>query len=99
MLRCVSRSPSPPSRPPRPPAQPKSVTRFEATAQLVVVEVTAKDTRGNPIKGLKPGDFTIPEDGKKQDIKVFQYQELEEPVMPEPQLQPRPAVTQAPPAP
>src|SRR5438270_2521960 len=70
-------------------AQPP-VTRFEASAQLVVVDVTAKDKSGAPIKGLKASDFTITEDGKKQDIKVFEYQELEETAMPEPKLQSRP---------
>src|ERR1700736_213202 len=77
------------------PAAPKAVTRFEATSQLVVVDVTAKDKSGAPIKGLKASDFAITEDGKKQDIKVFEYQELEETAMPEPKLQPRPAVPAA----
>jgi len=72
------------------PAAPKGVAKFESTSQLVVVDVTAKDKSGAPVKGLKPGDFTITEDGKKQDIRVFEYQELEETVMPEPKLQPRP---------
>ncbi|HXB70900.1 MAG TPA: VWA domain-containing protein [Candidatus Acidoferrales bacterium] len=72
-------------------AVPKGVAKFEATSQLVVVDVFAKDKSGAPLKGLKAGDFTITEDGKKQDIKVFAYQELEETVMPEPKLQPRPA--------
>src|SRR5215471_6190791 len=70
------------------PAAPKGVAKFESTSQLVVVDVTAKDKSGAPVKGLKPGDFTITEDGKKQDIRVFEYQELEETVMPEPKLQP-----------
>ena len=45
-----------------------------------MVDVSVKDKGGNPIKGLKPADFTITEDGKKQDIKIFTYQELEETV-------------------
>src|SRR5450432_297756 len=74
------------------PATAKGVARFESSSQLVVVDVTAKDKSGAPIKGLKASDFTISEDGKKQDIKVFDYQELEQTAMPEPKLQPRPAV-------
>ena len=50
----------------------------------MVVDVTVKDKSGNPIKGLKPADFNITEDGKKQDIKIFTFQELEETVNPEP---------------
>src|ERR1035438_695516 len=61
-----------------PPAAPKGVVKFGATTQLVVVDVTVKDKSGNPIRGLKPADFNITEDGKKQDIKIFTYQELEE---------------------
>jgi VWFA-related protein len=66
------------------PAAPKGVTRFGTSIQLVVVDITVKDKSGQPMKGLKPSDFTITEDGKKQDIRVFQFQELEETAMPEP---------------
>ena len=65
-------------------ATPKGVIKFGATTQLVVVDVSAKGKDGEPIKGLKASDFTVTEDGKKQDLKVFQYQELEETVAPEP---------------
>src|SRR6185295_15203150 len=61
----------------------KGVAKFGTTTQLVVVDVTVKDKSGNPIKGLKPSDFNITEDGKKQDIKIFTFQELEETVNPE----------------
>src|SRR5664280_2820492 len=67
-----------------PPTAPKGVVKFGATTQLVVVDVTVKDKSGNPIRGLKPADFNITEDGKKQDIKIFTYQELEETLAPEP---------------
>jgi hypothetical protein len=59
-------------------------TKFGTTTQLVVVDVTVKGKDGQPLKGLKPSDFTITEDGKKQDIKVFTFQELEEMAAPEP---------------
>ena len=45
----------------------KGLAKFGATTQLVVVDVTVKDKSGNPIKGLKPSDFNITEDGKKQE--------------------------------
>src|ERR1039457_2293022 len=84
-----------------PPAAPKGVVKFGATTQLVVVDVTVKDKSGNPIRGLKPADFNITEDGKKQDIKIFTYQELEETVAPEPvpAKAPTPAPAPAPKAP
>ena len=66
------------------PAVPKGVTRISTTTQLVVVDVTLKDKNGNPAKGLKPSDFIVTEDGKKQDIKICEYQELEETVAPTP---------------
>ncbi|MGA2267227.1 MAG: VWA domain-containing protein [Bryobacteraceae bacterium] len=71
---------------PNQPAQnaPRGGFKFEATAQLVVVNLSAKDKDGNPIKGLKPADFTVTEDGKPQTIKVFEYQELEETATPAP---------------
>jgi VWFA-related protein len=86
-----------------PPAAPKGVVKFGATTQLVVVDVTVKDKSGNPIKGLKPADFNITEDGKKQDIKIFTFQELEETVNPEPvpakAAAPAPKAPDAPPTP
>jgi len=42
----------------------------------VVVNISAKDKDGNPVKGLKPTDFTVTEDGKPQTVKVFEFQEL-----------------------
>src|SRR5258707_8616794 len=66
-----------------PPAT-KPVVKFGTTTQLEGVDVSVKDKSGNPIKGLKPANFNIAEDGKKQDIKVFTYQELEETANPEP---------------
>jgi hypothetical protein len=77
---------------PNQPAQtaPKGGFKFEATTQLVVVNLSAKDKDGNPIKGLKPADFTVTEDGKAQTIKVFEYQELEEAAAPAPAPAPTP---------
>ncbi len=74
------------------PATSKGPTKFATTLQLVLVDISVKDKSGQPMKGLKPGDFTITEDGKKQDIKIFQFQELEESAMPEPVPAIKPAV-------
>ena len=58
--------------------------KFEATTQLVIVNVSAKDKNGNTIENLKASDFTVTEDGKPQEIKVFEYQRLEERPLPPP---------------
>ncbi len=68
-------------------AQPKAgetVTTFKSNSYLVIVDVEATDKSGNPIQNLRKEDFTVTEDGKKQEISIFQYQELtQEPEAPE----------------
>jgi VWFA-related protein len=75
--------------------------RFEAAADLVIVDVTVRDRQGNPIEGLKKEDFTVLEDGKPQTVSVFEYQRLTlDPIPPTPKPQsPRPAPTTEPPTP
>jgi VWFA-related protein len=63
------------------PTVPKGTYKFEVNSQLVVVNVAAKDKSGAPLDGLRPADFTITEDGKAQQIKVFEFQRLEEAAM------------------
>jgi VWFA-related protein len=63
--------------------------KISTSVQLVVVDVSVKDKNGNPVEGLTARDFTITEDGKQQDIKIFQFQRIEEEVLPEPTLTPR----------
>ena len=60
------------------PGQPatKKVFSFSTNVQLVVVDAFIKDKNGNPIPNLKAGDFTITEDGKPQEIKLCEFQEL-----------------------
>lgn len=62
---------------------------FESSSTLVVVNVAAKDKSGNPLQGLKASDFTITEDGKPQQIRVFEYQSLSEAPLPAPELKTR----------
>jgi hypothetical protein len=89
-LLVLSAQQAPPPGPQTPASVPKGTFKFESTVQLVVVDVTAKDKNGKPIEGLTEKDFTITEDGKPQDIKIFKFQRLEEEVRPEPALAPRP---------
>jgi VWFA-related protein len=67
-------------------AAPKGAVKFEATSQLVVINVSAKTKSGEPMEGLKAADFTVTEDGKTQPVKVFEFQRLEETALPQPEL-------------
>ena len=70
-------------------AAPQTAVKFEATAQLVVVNISARDKSGEPMIGLKASDFTVTEDGKAQQIKIFEFQKLEDTVQAAPGLTPR----------
>jgi VWFA-related protein len=70
-------------------AQQKAV-KFETTTQLVVVNVAARTKGGEPLNGLQAPDFTVTEDGKAQQIKVFEYQSLADAVLPPPAVAARP---------
>ena len=76
---------------PAPQTPSKGTVKFEATSQLVVLNVAARDKSGNNIEGLKAGDFTVTEDGKTQQIKVFEFQKLEGETLGAPELKARPA--------
>jgi VWFA-related protein len=41
---------------------------------MVVVDVIATDRSGNPVTDLKPGDFTVLEDGSPQQVRSFNFQ-------------------------
>lgn len=76
------------------PAVPQANVTFEATTQLVIVNVSVKGRDGKPVEALKASDFSVSEDGKPQAIRVFEYQRLEDqPVAPAPALATRPAST------
>ncbi len=64
--------------------------RFETSTDLVIVDVTVRDRSGNLIEGLKKEDFTVLEDGKPQNISVFEYQRLTLDPLPPPPPGPRP---------
>jgi VWFA-related protein len=74
----------------------KPAYKFEAEAQLVVLNVSAKDKSGKPIENLKASDFTVTEDGKPQQVKIFEYQRLEEDALPPEPEPPKPAKGAAP---
>jgi VWFA-related protein len=44
---------------------------FKAQTELVLVNVTVRDKSGNPVRDLKPEDFTVLEDNKPQKVASF----------------------------
>ncbi len=77
--------------PPPPPDEP--IAKFATTTQLVIVNVAVTDKKGNAVEGLKASDFTVNEDGRSQQIRVFEFQRLEEQAAPAPTLKTRAAET------
>ena len=51
----------------------ESATVLKTITRLVVVDVVATDKNG-PVRGLSRENFTILEDGKPQQIRVFNFQ-------------------------
>src|SRR5258708_3784858 len=58
--------------------QPQDVLHSDQTlrtnTRLVVVDVVAIDSKGQPVPDLKPADFTLLEDGKPQKISGFNFE-------------------------
>ena len=57
--------------------QDDSVTTISTEVNLKIVNITVKDKSGKVIPNLKPSDFTVLEDGKPQEVKVFEFQKLD----------------------
>jgi VWFA-related protein len=51
---------------------------IRVTTELVLVNVVARDKKGNVVKDLKETDFTLYEDGKKQDISSFDFEDVDQ---------------------
>jgi VWFA-related protein len=45
--------------------------KLKVNVNYVILPVTVKDTDGHLVDGLRPKDFTVFEDGKKQELKLF----------------------------
>jgi VWFA-related protein len=76
----------------------KGGVKFEANSQLVVVNVSVKDKNGAPLTRLKASDFAVAEDGKPQEIKVFEFQRLDNTALPPPDASAASKPNPAPPA-
>jgi VWFA-related protein len=67
---------------PSAPTAVKKAAKFDVTTQLVVVNVAVKTKNGDPVDSLKMSDFAVSEDGKPQEIKIFEFQRLEDELLP-----------------
>jgi VWFA-related protein len=73
---------------------------LHVTTHMVLVDAVVLDKEGHPVKGLKPDDFTVTENGVRQHIASFSERDSERTNVAPPQVLPphvttnRPAVTQ-----
>ena len=59
------------------PTPPQSQYRVRVTTELVLVNVVARDKKGNLVRDLKKEDFTLLEDGKRQTISTFDFENVD----------------------
>lgn len=84
-----------PDMPTVPDAQDKGIT-LRVTTRLVDVDVVALDKKGRPVTGLKPEDFEIYDNGRKQSVRFFSQARKAPAVQPaQAPGQPLPATDQA----
>src|SRR5215472_1423949 len=57
---------------------PQSAPAIRATTELVLVNVVARDKRGNLVRDLKQQDFMVLEDGQKQQVASFDFENIDE---------------------
>ena len=62
------------------PQTPTTPGRIRVTTELVLVNVVARDKKGNLVRDLKKEDFTLLEDGKKQEISTFDFENVDQPL-------------------
>ncbi|HVM74018.1 MAG TPA: VWA domain-containing protein [Candidatus Saccharimonadales bacterium] len=51
--------------------------RMRVTTEIVLVNVIARDKKGNLIRDLKQSDFTVYEDGQKQQVSSFDFENVD----------------------
>jgi VWFA-related protein len=56
---------------------PQGKSTIRVNTDLVLVNVVARDKKGNLVRDLKKDDFTIFEDNKKQDISSFDFENVD----------------------
>jgi len=64
--------------PPQTPQAQQPQYRVRVTSELVLVNVVVRDKKGNLVRDLKKDDFTLLEDGKRQTISTFDFENVDE---------------------
>jgi VWFA-related protein len=72
--------------------QQQEITTFKTTTKLVVVDVFVRAKNGKAIDTLKKEDFTVLENGKPQEIAIFEFQRISEEKAEPVAVESRPAV-------
>lgn len=62
---------------PPPPTVPTSAGLLQSTSENVRIDIQVTDKSGKTIKGLKPEQFTITDDGKAQKITNFSFEDIQ----------------------
>jgi VWFA-related protein len=95
VLRAAPQSQAPPPPPPAKNQAPADDATTQASRpalrvvqQMVQVDIIAKDQNGKPIQNLKQSDFTVYDNGRKQDISFFSMETDQTRYLPRPQLAP-----------
>jgi VWFA-related protein len=68
--------------------QDNSGFQLKRNVEIVLVNVVVRDKKGNIVRGLKPEDFTILEDGKQQTLSSFDFEQTDTQALPPLETQP-----------
>src|SRR5437588_4550878 len=60
---------------PQPQTAYESATVLKTVTRMVVVDVVATDHKDHVVPDLTAADFTVLEDGKEQEVKIFSFQQ------------------------
>ncbi len=64
------------AQPPVPPATPSQKPVFRVNSNLVQVDVTVRDKKGNIVRDLRKEDFVVYEDGTPQEIVTYSFESI-----------------------
>jgi VWFA-related protein len=67
-----------PSQPPADAQTQLPRSEIRVTSELVLANVVVRDKKGNLVRDLKKEDFTLFEDGKKQEISTFDFENVDQ---------------------